>query len=397
MKIAIGLIGNYSDYYKKNNYHGIDIFALTYDKEIEEDPDITQYQYLSFDIIDSTDVELYDRHYQKRKKAIGYMFNMIKNYENKNNIVYDIIIYTSFKDILIQDLPCEKGIYQTYYYGVVSNISEKIVNSIEIISDIIVRINGGGVQNFYEIDDYLFDKLLRILYGNKVIRPCNIEENTKDIVMCVPSVIRPSNNPVDWTGHRTIFSSRERLEQTIKQLKSINDLKKNIQIYLMEGSNITFPELNELSKHSTVLLFVKDEKGNNYSNTHSNKSIYEVYCMKYLFEIIDFKWIFKFGGRYMLYHNFCIDLFLRDKPVFKIIDARNTFTKTENIIECVLYCIPTSYKNNYITIFENIIDTIVNNTSAIENELCKHSLDKYRVEYLNVYGNDATEGFDNLI
>lgn len=202
-----------------------------------------------------------------------------------NLTCYNIFIFHIIYEFIFSH---EKGIYETYYYGVKEELSEKILNSIEIISNIFVRFNGCKIINFYELDDYLFDYLMKTLYKDKVIKPCNIQKynHNHNIIMCIPSVIRTSNNPIDSTEYRTVFTHEERLEQTIKQLKSINSLNKDIQSYLIEGSFLNLKDLKELSKYSTVVLFCKDKKANYYSNISSNKSIYEVYCMKYMFENI---------------------------------------------------------------------------------------------------------------
>ena len=120
--------------------------------------------------------------------------------------------------------------------------------------------------------------------------------------------------------------------------------------------------------------------------------------MKYMLDKIKCNWIFKFGGRYMLHEFFNLEDFLKDKPVFKIIDAQNTFTKTESIIECILYSIPQSHFTLYINIYKDMLETLTDAYGAIESLLYKHTnCDICLIEYLNVYGRDAVEGFDNLV
>jgi hypothetical protein len=110
------------------------------------------------------------------------------------------------------------------------------------------------------------------------------------------------------------------------------------------------------------------------------------------------KWIFKFGGRYTLHDFFNITDFLKDKPVFKVINAQNTFSKNESIIECIIYSIPQSYFNSYVNIYNNILEYITDSYGSIESLLYKYAEpDMYTIEYLNVYGRDAIEGFDNLV
>ena len=69
-----------------------------------------------------------------------------------------------------------------------------------------------------------------------------------------------------------------------------------------------------------------------------------------------------------------------------------------NIIECIIYSIPRSLKDTYIQTYNTIIYEInIDHSNAIEKLLYDHSHDINRLEYLNVYGRDAIEGFDNLV
>lgn len=396
MKIAIGLFGIYSNIYKKNHYVN-DIFTLTYEKDIEKDRNIIKSEYINNDILSLKNISLPEKQYHIRKKYIEYILNMIRTYEDENNIKYDIIILASFRDIIL-NIPDKNGIYRTNYYMAVQNIPYKLIPSIEILSDLYVRINGFRSINIYDLDETIFQNLLNILFKGRVIQPKFLENRETNILFCIPSVINTSEKPFNYVNYRSIFTHNERFQHTLDQIKNLDTLNIDKNVYLLEGSKLDLSQMEKLSNYSNIILFYKDTLAYNYANENINKSIYEVYCMKYLFEKITFNWAFKFGGRYNLHHTFNLNNFLKDKPVFKIIDSEYTFTKTENIIECIIYSIPKSYREKYITIYNDIVNSLlINPSSAIENLLYTYSEDIERIDYLNVYGRDAIEGFDNLV
>jgi hypothetical protein len=397
MKIAIGLFGIYSKYYKKNNYKG-DIFTLSYKDCFEEDKQIVSRDYINNSILNLTNIELINKQFNNKHKCIEYILNMIHIHENKNNIKYDIIVLATFRDIVL-NFPTDSGIYRTSYYGETKFIPYTIIESIEIISDLYIRVNGASVINIYASEHDIFQKLLNILFDNKVIQPSFITQNN-DVSICIPSVINTSNSSFNYVSYRSIFTHNERFEHTLSQVKSINNINiySKITTYLLEGSQLDLNQMDILSKYCNIILFCCDDKAFLYANTCLNKSLYEVWCMKYVLQKTMSKWIFKFGGRYTLHDFFNITDFLKDKPVFKVINAQNTFSKNESIIECIIYSIPQSYFNSYVNIYNNILEYITDSYGSIESLLYKYAEpDMYTIEYLNVYGRDAIEGFDNLV
>jgi len=399
MKVAISLCGKYSNIYIKNNYQG-DIFAFTYDKIDLNDKNIVRHEYLTNEILNLNIIQLYNKSTYLRSKLVEYSLNYIKKFEEENNIKYDVIIFATFKDLLL-NFPTEEGLYLSFYYSYIYKTDSlfKLLITVEIMSDMYVKICGGPLMGIYEIEYTIGQKIMDILFDGKVRFPEFINDDEEhNVVVCIPSVIKTSDKIFNYVEYRSIFTHEERFKQTLQQVKSLKELDPNIHIILMEGSGLFLNELEELSKYCTIVLYCKDTEGNNYANKHENKSIYEVYCMKNIIKQIKFNWIFKFGGRYDLHFNFNINNFLRDKPVFKVIDAEYSFTRTESIIECIIYSLPNSYKDKYINIFDTIFKDILNDTSlAIEYLLCKYSDDIHKIDYLEVFGRDAIEGKYNLV
>jgi len=393
MKIAIALCGKYSDIYMKNKYKG-DIFAFTYDR-IKNDENFIKHEYLDNEILNLNSIQLYNKITYLKEKLVEYSHNCIKKFEEENNIKYDIIVFATFKDLIL-NFPSEQGMYYSFFY---STLNRPLLITVEVMSDVYIKICGGNLTSIYEAEYTFAQKILDILFDGKVRFPLFInDDNEYDIVVCIPSVIKTSEKIFNYVNYRSIFTHEERFKQTLEQVKTLKELYPQIHIILMEGSGLYFNELKELSKYCTIILNCKDTEGNDYANNNLNKSIYEVYCMKNIMKQIKFNWIFKFGGRYNLHFNFNINNFLKDKPVFKVINAEYTFTGVESIIECIIYSLPKSYKEKYINIFETIFMDIINDSSlAIENLLCKYSDDIYRIDYLDIFGRDAIEGNYNLV
>lgn len=186
-------------------------------------------------------------------------------------------------------------------------------------------------------------------------------------LFCIPSVIYTSSHHVDHTGIRSGFSPEERLAQTVAQIESIVKVCSEAdRILLLEGSELTEDDLLQLRHPQvTVIPFHKDPKAYELCHVHPNKSCYEVYVLKWAMENYTFTHFYKFGGRYSFCDETNLSRFQRDVPVFKVI--QNRFIPTQTIVECILYCIPWTYKDTFIEIFAQLeVDTQVEG-KAIEN------------------------------
>jgi hypothetical protein len=323
---------------------------------------------------------------------------MIEKQETETNEKYDIYIFATFRDIIL-DFPKENGTYTTPYMAFMKKRSYgTILPAIEIVSDEFVRLDGVKSISMYDLPILILQNLLHILFGDKVFLPThNMVKRKHKITKCIPSVIKTSENPFDYTTQRSIFSWEERFQQTLKQVKSIYDKCDDVVSYILEGSRVNLRYLNELSKYSNVVLFATDINADYYANTHLNKSIYEIYCMGYMISKIDSDWIFKFGGRYNLHDSFDINIFLHDIPAFKVIPPNLTFAN-KSIIECIIYSIPRDYFSIYERIFSQMKDEIVQGSkNAIETLLLKYSPKYKNIPKLNVIGRDAVYGFENFV
>lgn len=390
MKVAIALYGVYSEIYWSNNYSG-DLFFYTFESHLDTRCKVSRVlpslEYLPK--VSEISKSAYYQDYMIRECR-----RMIRTYEEDTEETYDIIIYTTFKTILVS-LPNTPGEYYTRRFSYVpfdtiTKDDMTPLDSFEIVSDTSVRFNGGNIEAISSLSLTKREMLFSRLFAGKVMDYSPSYSYQASIIFLIPSVISPSTNPFNYTPKRSVFSSNERFQQTLAQVKAICSYG---QVFLLEGSELTVSQLLELTPYVRVVYFTKNEQGNHYANRHPNKSIYEVYVMRRMLEVLSFKWIFKFGGRYHLLPTFNLSFFLRDKPVFKTLIG---YTRTY-IVECVIYSIPGTYRNKYIDIYREIIKRLEGNDS-IENLLYVYSKDDcYTVPYLHVIGNDAIEGMDKLL
>lgn len=390
MKIAIGLFGEYSDWYKSNNYQG-DLFSYSFDSH-------NDHNFKEKQIING--LERLTKEHQSYFNSIVHTYcisqckQMIRNYEINNGFKYDIYIYAYFNDIL-WNFPTTQGEFVTHCASYAKHTLTNYLNSTQIISNYFIRQNGEKLINIYELNPLERHKLLEKLFNGKVSDIQFFKPKYKTNIFLIPSVIYTSDKPFDYTQNRSVFSPKERLKQTHKQVQSLQNAQDSLSIVL-EGSRIGLLDMKLIHNYSYIVLFANDQLGNFYANVHWNKSSYEIYVLQQLYPLVNAEWIFKFGGRYHLSKNFNIKSFQKNKPVFKIIDKEYTYAH-KDIIECVLYSIPNSFKETYIQIFNNLLQITNSKKEAIENLLLEHSKDFYQIEHLNVIGKDAIESFNRII
>jgi hypothetical protein len=382
-RTAIIVVGVYSDIFFRNNFlDNTDIYMISFSKlyniskESFSNPSIkiTLKKEIAQNIVNCCP-EFNNFHISHR--AIGtieYLFNEgfndVKKYEKMNNIKYDIIIYTTFRHIILK-FPQESGTYYTWV--LYSLLSSPYINAVEVLSSNIIRLNGGSnnTTSFYELPPDTLQEFLNIYFNNKVYtNMCSISGEKKqngeiynttgdDIVIGIPSAINVSNNTLSYVNYRSIFTASDRLDQTITQLESIDKyIPQCKNIFLLEGSRLDLKDLDKLCKANenvNIILCCLDETANYYANEHTEKAIYEMYVMKRLAENIQWKYLFKFGGRYSITPNFNLNSFLSNNIIATKIDGSLTFTRLP-IICTVLYSINYIYKNEYIQICDNLIN-----------------------------------------
>lgn len=398
MKLAVGLFGTYDSIFLKNAFTDCDLFACAYTALPNTD------KFIATKTINiSADVKAPLRVSYIKNKFIVECNNLISTHEKNTGIIYDIYIYTTFKTLLL-NLPNMPGHFATKYYSFaklpypIEQINTESINSIDIISDEYISINGSEYISIYNLPSNILELFLHKFFNNKVFLPSVIPNIFSSTIICIPSVINTSANPFNYSERRSVFSWDERFLQTEEQVKTLSKLE-HTNSYILEGSKLGLKYLERLSQHSYVVLFCVDETGNNYANIHPNKSLYEIYVLKHMIGLLKFDTFVKIGGRYNINTIFNINDLKRDKPVFKIIPKERTYSGTP-IIENIVYSIPNQYKEKYDKIYSNIHESLLSNTNeAVENLLYKETinLEYITVDNLNAIGSDGIFGFDNPI
>lgn len=391
-RIAFCCYGIYSDWYKNTqNIENTTLFSFDWSKNT-----IPSYSHL----------HLSCRRNEMINYSINYLLNMVKESEQSNKLQFDIIIFSSFSHVLINNITeIPNGLYQVEYFSFNKpTYYHTVLPAYEIVSDNFVRVNGGDVKYIYNLPNATRRHLFNILFRKKVFDYDSMPLQSGNSATFIPSVIHTSQQPLDYNDYRSVFSPRERFQQTLDQCKTLALVETNV--YVCEGSKLDLFELKLLSNLANVVLFACDEQGFYYANVCQNKSLYEIYVMKNMitkFDINEHGYYTKFGGRYSL-HN--LDQFeTYSKHVYKRIDNDKCIIKhipstlsygSNNIIECIIYSIPSYYKHQFIKIFDEML---LLGTNSIENLLFEY-IQKYNIkaEYidmLHVIGKDAIQGFHN--
>ncbi len=391
MKTAILLYGSYTDWYKKNSYYGKKdtfLFGVTQDMNIN----MKDFAYAHI-VSNVPSVPIMEQ----ISALYGYYMDLLtmymRSFERLNNISFDCIVYTTFGTLLTDDI--NKGIYKTSYYNFKTITFENPIGGIELVSDTCVRINGGVIQHIDLLMPDQRDQLFSILWKGKVKDAYNVCPATHQYTMFIPSVINTSLHPLDYTLHRSIFTSEERLRQTIDQLGDIESMRADVTNYVLEGTSLTLRQIDRLLKNrlnTLLILFTLDEKGNYYANKHPNKSTFEIYVLLFMLSFVKSMWYFKFGGRYTLTEGFRLESFLKDKPVCKVVPGSLAFGK--DIINSVLYSFPHSYVETYKDNYRDMLERTLASNDSIESLLYEYNKDIIPIHNLGIYGRDAIEGFE---
>jgi hypothetical protein len=212
-------------------------------------------------------------------------------------------------------------------------------------------------------------------------RPFDIHIPPNSKVILIPSIIH-----VQFPG-RNLFSSEERLQQTIQQIQSIKQTDPTMIVILLEMSNTTGVEKQRL--HTTpvdyIVHYTHDPILQRMAHCDPNKGKSELYVIlnfmkTYSVELENASHIAKFGGRYYFTDKTNpVDLF-RDIPVFTI--------PNNQAVETQFYTIPKSYFVDYAEFIDealhtleirlavideqyNVVDTYLNNIENIMYLFCK--------------------------
>jgi hypothetical protein len=160
---------------------------------------------------------------------------------------------------------------------------------------------------------------------------------SKNIVFISSKVI-VSNNKFDYSSSRSIYTTEERYEQTLKSIDSIRHYIPNSYIILFDNSDFNETQYGELNGNCDLFLNVCNDI-NIYEYT--NNKIYKLYgelaqtafVLKYIIENLGhlkFDNFFKISGRYWINESFNYSDYINDNNIFKrkpdVTDRRYYYT-----------------------------------------------------------------------
>jgi hypothetical protein len=377
MKKALGLLGEYSDIWKeKNNTTDWDIFMISYEYNIGMEQ-ATKYKILKF-----PDISVVHQQSMESFLFQDQTYHCIELMKEEYD--YTTIFFMTYNTVVYK-LPNDVGVFDATPIPVYTHVPH-----FTILTDKAVKVDG-LIECLNTTSLELRQKLWERLYNNRVMDYKHMTFLKKDkVIFLIPSVIHVSENSFNYQtfGTRSLFTGRERFEQTLKQVQAIHAAGHTALI--LEGSELSFHELDQLTKYAIVIFFTRDVAGNKHANSNPNKSCYEIYTLKCVLSLIKCKWVFKFGGRYRFLHNFDLSRFLKSTPVFKVVDKSCTYTN-ESIIDCIMYSIPKSYIHIYIRLLEKMLHSLeLDPNQSVENIIYKFIEGDYeRLTHFNLVGKDA--------
>ncbi len=205
----------------------------------------------------------------------------------------------------------------------------------------------------------------------------------------IPSIIHVRNT------NRSVFTGKERLEQTIHQLRSIRKHVDNVKIVLMEMSDLTDKEISELSPLVDLLWLLKNDKVlQYYAHTDPNKNKAELYVVhKFLSHkhiVQKMTHFAKFGGRYWFTKN--------SNQLFTHIPVAKSYYAScyrQNIVEPIFYSIPLCYIILYREFIKNafmILKTTFTDNERLLYDLLFKNISSHNPSTMNIEGYSAVNG-----
>lgn len=199
----------------------------------------------------------------------------------------------------------------------------------------------------------------------------------KDCVL-ITSVIHTTNSPLNYSSVRSIYSHKERYEQTIETIDSIRKYMPNVDIAMIECSQPS-EYLEDLEKR--VDYFINLEF-NEVVNLKTEKGKGEATLLLHALNILKDKYenIYKITGRYVLQNTFNIN----DWNNQDLITAcRTNKYGMENSIHTFFYKIPKSKISLLTMILNNYIMYTFN--ESIENFIASRLKDSiYFIDHIGI-------------
>ena len=144
-------------------------------------------------------------------------------------------------------------------------------------------------------------------------------------VVFISSKIIVSSNKFSYCDSRSIYTSEERFDQTVKTIESIRKYIPNSYIILFDNSELDINNYKLLKEKTDLFLNICND---DYINECTNNKIYKLYgelsqtayVLNYIRENmkdLEFTNFFKISGRYLVNDSFNYNSYLNDYNIFK--------------------------------------------------------------------------------
>jgi hypothetical protein len=204
-----------------------------------------------------------------------------------------------------------------------------------------------------------------------------------DNLVLITSVINTPNKPLSYTNTRSVFSRKERFEQTKQTIQSIKAKIPNNKILLVECTDFNEEEKLYFEKECDYILNLWNNKELHSTIFGISKALGEgtltIQAILYIKENnICYNNLIKISGRYWLNDNFDYAIFNNQSIIFRKPDGLATSTvlyKIPNYIQDPLYTFLKDNYNNmkncisYETLFSNFLKSIKYNNTIFFDKL----------------------------
>lgn len=192
-------------------------------------------------------------------------------------------------------------------------------------------------------------------------------------LVLITSIINTPNKALSYSATRSVFTRKQRFEQTKNTITSIKEKIQDCKIIIVECTDFNKEEEDYINSNCDYVfnLWNKKELHNNIFGP--SKSLGEgtmtIEALKYIEELkLEFNYLYKISGRYWLNENFKMDKV--DNNVFKRIN------NSENNIFTALYKIDkeTAHK---------LLEFLINNIEAMQKCIGYEALISHFVKNIN--------------
>lgn len=204
-----------------------------------------------------------------------------------------------------------------------------------------------------------------------------------DNLVLITSVINTPNKPLSYTNTRSVFSRKERFEQTKQTIQSIKAKIPNNKILLVDCTDFNEEEKLYFEKECDYILNLWNNKELHSTIFGISKALGEgtltIQAILYIKENnICYNNLIKISGRYWLNDNFDYAIFNNQSIIFRKPDGLATSTvlyKIPNYIQDPLYTFLKDNYNNmkncisYETLFSNFLKSIKYNNTIFFDKL----------------------------